>query len=546
MALSFIPLVVCATLAQGPADPTFVNWENPHVHPLAMTPDGGRLLAINTPDNRLEVFDVTSGTPVWEASIPVGLDPVSVRVRTNTEVWVVNHISDSVSIVDLSTMHVRATLATLDEPADVIFAGSPSRAFVSCSQANSVRVFDAANPASTPIDIAIDGEDPRALAVSPDGSTVYVAIFESGNNSTVLGGGLADSQTLAFPPNIVGNPAGPYAGKNPPPNSGTLFDPPIAAGNGVGIPVALIVKQNAAGEWMDDNDHDWTSFVSGPQAALSGRLPGWALVDHDVAVIDADSLSVEYARRLMNACMAIAVNPADGRIAVIGTDATNEVRFEPNVNGTFVRVHLALVDGDNLNASSIVDLNPHLTYASPTLPAQADREVSIGDPRGIAWNAAGSRAYITGMGSNNVIVIDAAGARAGIDPTIPVGEGPTGLALDESRSRLYVLNKFGASISTIDTTTESVIATAALFDPSPESIRAGRKHLYDTHRTSGLGHVSCASCHIDARFDRLAWDLGDPQGTAKPLTGLNLGAGIPGLAPPFAQPAFAPDRKSVV
>ena len=30
--------------------------------------------------------------------------------------------------------------------------------------------------------------------------------------------------------------------------------------------------------------------------------------------------------------------------------------------------------------------------------------------------------------------------------------------------------------------------------------------------TSGLGQASCASCHVDARTDRLAWDLGDPAG----------------------------------
>src|SRR5262245_12979414 len=52
----------------------FVNWETPHVSPRALTPDGTRLLAVNTPDNRLQVFDLTSGMPVSLAAIPVGLD----------------------------------------------------------------------------------------------------------------------------------------------------------------------------------------------------------------------------------------------------------------------------------------------------------------------------------------------------------------------------------------------------------------------------------------------------------------------------------------
>ncbi len=34
----------------------------------------------------------------------------------------------------------------------------------------------------------LKGEQPRALAVSPDGSTVYCAFFESGNATTVING----------------------------------------------------------------------------------------------------------------------------------------------------------------------------------------------------------------------------------------------------------------------------------------------------------------------------------------------------------------------
>ncbi|MCH7703864.1 MAG: hypothetical protein IIB61_02030 [Planctomycetes bacterium] len=149
---------------------TLINWETPHVHPLELTPSGSLLLAVNTPDARLEVFDVTTGMPVHVGAIPVGLDPVAVRARTNSEVWVVNHISDTVSIVDLTTMNVVATLHTADEPADVVFAGSGGRAFVSCSQANRVQVFDPADLSAPPIELPIAGEDPRARAVSPDGS----------------------------------------------------------------------------------------------------------------------------------------------------------------------------------------------------------------------------------------------------------------------------------------------------------------------------------------------------------------------------------------
>ena len=301
---------------------------------------------------------------------------------------------------------------------------------------------------------------------------------------------------------------------NPPPNAGTVFDPPQNPANPPPPPVGLIVRQDAADKWMDDNGGDWTSFVSGPQAALSGRPAGWDLVDHDLAIIDSATLDVSYVRGLMNLCMAVAVNPSTGAIAVVGTDALNQIRFEPKLNGRFLRVELGLVPADLRTPPSVIDLNPHLTYRTPTVP-QAQRDLSLGDPRGIVWNHPGTRGYIAGMGSNNVVVVDAAGNRAGLTPAVEVGEGPTGLALDEARSRLYVLDKFEAAISVVDTLTETELTRVPFHDPAPQVIRVGRRHLYGTHETSGTGHVACASCHPDARMDRLAWDLGNPAGEVK-------------------------------
>lgn len=503
------------TIEAGLID-TFVNFETPHVHPIHATPDGARLLAVNTPDNRLEVLSLAGALPVVEASIPVGLDPVSVRPRSNTEAWVVNHISDSISIVDLTTMHVTRTIKTADEPADVVFAGAPERAFVTCSQVNLVQVFDPASPDTPIAEIEIEGEDPRALAVSPDGMTVYAAIFESGNATTILGGGIENDGTLAYPPNVVNSVLGPWSGVNPPPNDGAGFSPPVNGANPAPLRVGLIVKENESGQWMDDNGGNWTQLVSGDLAVVSGRLPGWGLVDQDIAIIDASSMSVSYATRLMNACMDIETNPVTGEIAVVGLEHTNEVRFEPVVNGRFVRVHGAIVNAAN-TSSAITDLNPHLTYpgghAFTPIP-QTDRDMSLGDPRAIAFSSDGVTAYVAGMGSNNVGIFDSAFTRAGTD-TIEVGEGPTGLSLDEPRDRLYVMNKFAGSISVVDLMTETEIAQVQLFDPTPQAIKIGRKHLYDTHKNSGLGQASCASCHIDSRTDRLAWDLGDPAGEMK-------------------------------
>src|SRR5438093_2409719 len=155
-------------------NPDFVHFESSHVHPIAVTPDGNRLLIVNTPDNRLSVFDITGATPVRIAEVPVGMEPVSVAARGNGEAWVVNNLSDDVSIVDLTTLNVRATLRVGDEPNDVVFAGAQGRAYVSVSQEDAVKVYDPTNLAAAPVVIPIPGRGPRALARNLDGSQVLV------------------------------------------------------------------------------------------------------------------------------------------------------------------------------------------------------------------------------------------------------------------------------------------------------------------------------------------------------------------------------------
>ena len=539
-----------AILCASASAQSFVNWESPQVHPVDMTPDG-RLLAVNTADNRLLVYGVSGTSLTLLATVPVGLDPVSVRAQNDGRAWVVNHISDSVSVVDLVTGNVIATLDTADEPADVVFGaptgGMPTRAFVSCSQANRIQVFDVATLQLTHT-LPIDAEDPRALAVSPDGNTVYAAVFESGNGSTVLGGGSALAAGGGFPPNVVDDPTGPYGGQNPPPNAPgepTGFIPAKTPGN-PDLAVSLIVKKNATGQWVDDQGTDWSAWIKGDAGgglSASGRVTGWDLPDRDVAILDATAPAVTgYVPRLMNINMALGVKP-DGEVTVVGTDAINEVRFEANLQGSFLSVNLARIP--TAGNPSVVDLNPHLAGIAPPLPSFDDtqRAQAIGDPRGVVWSADGQTGYVTGMGSNNVIVIDGNGGRDPATSTIAVGEGPTGLVLSPNGQHLYVLNKFSGSISIIDVGTRQV-TEVPFFDPTPAAIRTGRKHLYDTHDGSGLGQVSCASCHVDSRMDRLGWDLGAPDGFLDPRgadpTARNLGMGIPTLEPSTALVPFQP------
>jgi YVTN family beta-propeller protein len=469
--------------AQAPA---FVNFESPQVHPIDVTPDGATLLAVNTADGQLEVFDLVGGLPVRRGSVPVGVDPVSVRARSNGEAWVVNQISDSVSVVDLASMRVTRTVLVGDEPADIVFTAKPSRAFVSLAIPSRLVSFDPDATAPTLTSTAIAGASPRALAVSPDRTKVYLAIFESGNRTTVV------------PRASVNSPASPYVGANPPPNSGTAFDPPIAAGLPTPPRVAHIVRRNAAGQWLDDNNRNWSSLVT------------WGVVDNDIAVVDAATLSTSYVTGLMSTVAGVGVAP-NGTILAVGIEARNEVRFEPKLDGKFARMLGAFVPAGGVGAPSIHDLNPHLDYSASSVPELA-RLQSAGDPRGVAWMPNSSMAFTAALGSNAVIALSPTGSRVA---KIEVGEGPTGVVVSPSGSFVYALNRFDASVSAISTTKLIEVGRAGFHDATPATVKAGRKFIFDTHLTSGLGHVSCATCHIDGRSDRLGWDLGDPQGAVQ-------------------------------
>ncbi len=503
--------------------PSFVNFETPVVHPIALSPSGKMLAVCNLPNGRVDVFRSDSVGLTKTGSVPVGIDPVSVRFRNDTEVWVVNYISGSINIIDPTQLRVIAILQTQPRPTDVIFGGAPEKAFVAASLPNLIQVFD---PVSQLLatNISVQAERPTALAISPDRLRVYATIKESGNHTTILARNLAPLHEFSKP-GPVDDVSGPYEGANPPPNAGKAFSPLFNPALGTNQPplTSMIVRKMPDGTWRDGNQRDWSDYVSGPKAGSSGRMPGWDMLDHDIATVDANTFEVSYIDGLMTICLDLAVNPANGMIAMIGTESRNELRFEPNLNGIFSKAVLALVQLDR--SPSLLDLNPHLDYLTRSISIP-ERHKSIGDPRSIVWSADGTRCYVAGRGSDNMLVLDVNGLRT--HEPVHLDAGPAGLALDESHKRIFVFSRFDLSISWLDLDNLNVVGKVRLFDPTPEAIRRGRVSFYNTQETSGLGHVSCATCHVDARMDRLAWDLGNPAGEMQPLpTNLTIIAGGP-------------------
>lgn len=460
----------------------FTHFEARHCHPIDHTPDGKLLLAVNAPEGRLSVFSCANPNqlPLLIAEIPVGLEPVSVRARSNGEAWVVNEVSDSVSIVNLDTAQVSVTVPAADEPADVVFCDG--KAFVSCARNNRIVVIDATTHAIH-AGIPLDGMFPRSLTLSPDGLRLFAGCFLSGNNTTTL-----HFRQAPAPP-LPENPALPPAPQT-----------------------ALIVPDTDA------------------------RIP-YDVTDHDIVEIDTATCEVIGYRESLGTNILALDCAQDGTLWATATEARNLIRFEPNLNGVFQQSRVVRMD---VAGTRIIDLNPHATI--PRLdPALKERSLAqpmsvLADADG-AWIAAFGSDRIARVSASGDIL-----TRIDLRSSFPsLVRGPRGISRHPATGRLAVYNKLSSTISLIDPGRGAVVGEIQLASHNPIAADAlrGRGLFYDS-RSSGNGTVCCGSCHFDADIDGVAWDLGDPSGSMQMVLGSAPSIGEPGGVERLLHPMKGP------
>lgn len=160
-----------------------------------------------------------------------------------------------------------------------------------------------------------------------------------------------------------------------------------------------------------------------------------------------------------------------------------------------------------------------------------------------------TEAYVSNTGSDAVTVMDIPRMLAHVRATdrrvlstdlsasanyvsarIPVGFGPKGLALAPNGKRLYVANRMGDTISVIDTAARKVMATLALPGPATLSAQRRGERLFYSSRFAFQGHMGCASCHLEATFDGMSWDL-EPDGFGKDIVDNRLLEDVEDTAP---------------
>ena len=466
LSLLITALVFCLPLpAQQRPDHGF---ETPPVQPILLSPDGARLYVCHPGANRVAEFSLADpGYPVLLRELVVGLGPVSLALRGSNQLWVVNRVGDSLSVVDLERGVVVRRLRCVDDPCDLHIDEAGGRVFVSSGSRDVVQVLSLKHGREI-TRIAIPGAEPTVLRASRDGTRLHVLVHKSGNGTTIV------------PANA--------APKQPAPLKATLPSAPK---------VPLIVRAD---------DPKWSA------------THGVSLPDHDVVTIDVQAMLVTGSWKQVGTIQFDLVRrPGTDTLFATGTEAHNLVRFEDQLVARFAEHRIARLDAKGVQVHDL-----HTGVDPKKLPNPSAKAIALAQPTGLAFDPSGTELWVAGFGSDRLGVVDPDTGR--VLSRVELGDaapkearprskrGPRSLAFHPRGEHVYAFQWLSASVAVIDAKRRSLLRELPLGDvPERQYVREGRGFLYDA-RLSGNGLASCAVCHVDARRDDLAWDLGERDG----------------------------------
>ncbi|MCP3914751.1 MAG: hypothetical protein GY711_04225 [bacterium] len=480
--LSTVPVALVLTLtasaqvtnADIPRDNHKGRWINHNVEPLApiaWAPDSSLFYIANTHDSSIAVFNPVTMNSL--AEIPVGPGIASIHLRPGAnELWCVDRVTSSVTVIDLSIAVIRYTIPVGDGPHGLAFTASGDRAYVSCSAVDQVDVIDAGSY-SVVNSIDIPARDPRAIVRV--GGAIYVASHLSGNGTAPIGApGSGGAQ-----PSVEVRHVTEFPGTNPLPDR-DLFVIPITS-------------------------------------------------DPTTDLLDPTRTVTEIGTILRNAHM----RPGTSEIWIPHTDALNGViQGDKNfIEGQVVRNRIAVFDPINPANPTFIDLD----NLAPTLEHRCSPATGIAFHDHYAFAAGyGSHSVmvmdtattpVTWVGTIRVI-------QERITPSVSLtpeqdGAGPRVPTISPDGQYLVILNSGEGSVTKVElsdipfnTPGFEYVADEAErlgWDPLPREIVQGRIDFART-KNSASRTSSCESCHVGGHTDGLSWDLSgflDEEGTPR-------------------------------
>lgn len=144
---------------------------------LAVLPDGSAVYVANSGDNTVSVVDTGTFTVVDTISVGVGPQGVVAHPDSST-VYVSNVLGPSVSVIDVASGTVTHTVPVVSQPRSITIDPEGDFVYVGNYTVDSVSVIDTATNAvvDTIIVGGVGADFPTALAMHPDGGTLYVSL----------------------------------------------------------------------------------------------------------------------------------------------------------------------------------------------------------------------------------------------------------------------------------------------------------------------------------------------------------------------------------
>lgn len=161
-----------------------------YVAGLAMSGDGTTLYAANIATDTIYAIDPAAGSVRRSRKLEDGARPYCLRLAPEgSKLYVTQWALSSLLALNSGDLETVQTLETGNHPNDLLFSGD-GRLFVSCGNDDAVFVHDARSGAQREkIRVAMTagspaGTTPNALALAPDGKTLYVA--NADNNAVAV------------------------------------------------------------------------------------------------------------------------------------------------------------------------------------------------------------------------------------------------------------------------------------------------------------------------------------------------------------------------
>jgi YVTN family beta-propeller protein len=398
--------------------------------------------------------------------------------------YVVCERSDEVRVVDAASAKVIKRIAVGHVPRGIAFSSDAKQIYVTNSWSDTVSVIDAAKLEEVRKIPA--GSEPISVVPDPGGATLYVANRVSNDISVIdLESGATTNTLLAGrgASYLAASPQGAIYSTHIYPNLGAFRTPPQSE----------------------------ITIIDTERQQVAERMPL-----HNVAGVFHIALS------------------RDGKLGVAAQLRPKNLVPLAHVEHGWVFGNSLTVFGEDIGGIVEVPLD------------ELDRYFAL--PYGVAITPDKSTIYVSTAGSDSVTVIDTArlikfarehpasfandlSASANYVVTrIAVGRNPRGITLSPDGKRLYVTNRMDDTIAVVDTASNKVVSTIDLGGSKTISPTRRGEQLFNTARFSFQGEFGCASCHLDATFDGLQWDL-EPDGFGKDIVDNRLLEDLAGTEP---------------